>query len=153
MTSGAKLRMSIALTAIAVLVSAVAAGMTATEAIEERHEAMERIGESIGALAAIAKKKAPFDAEVVRTNAERIEAELKKSTEFFPEGSESGDHETWARPEIWSDREKFDEIFQSCIEAAVALQAVEEERAFLPALGALGNHCKSCHNEFRRPKD
>ena len=37
-------------------------------------------------------------------------------------------------------------------EAAEALKAVTEEAAFRPALGKLGNSCKSCHQDYRRPK-
>jgi cytochrome c556 len=36
--------------------------------------------------------------------------------------------------------------------AAVALQAVKDEAAFAPALGALGARCKSCHDKFRLPE-
>ncbi len=32
------------------------------------------------------------------------------------------------------------------------MQSVTDEAAFGPALGALGNGCKTCHDAYRRPK-
>lgn len=153
MSTQTKLRLSIALAAVAALVSVAATGATGTKAIQERHEAMERIKDSMGALGAMAKKKTPFDAEAVRTNAETIAAKLTEAAGLFPEGSETGDVETWAKAEIWSERENFDKMFQSAIEAAEKLQAVTEEKDFLPALGELGGNCKGCHEKYRRPEE
>jgi cytochrome c556 len=105
------------------------------------------------ALGAIAKKQQPFDAEVVRANATKIAEHLEQSAGLFPEGSDAGEIQTWAKPEIWTDREGFDEIFVSSHQAAVELQSVTEAEAFLPALGKLGNGCKSCHDPYRLPKN
>ena len=33
------------------------------------------------------------------------------------------------------------------------VESVTEESAFMPALGKLGNSCKSCHQDYRRPKN
>jgi cytochrome c556 len=33
------------------------------------------------------------------------------------------------------------------------MMTVTEEKDFLPALGRLGNACKSCHQTYRRPKE
>jgi cytochrome c556 len=123
-----------------------------TEAIKARQAAMEEVGEAIGALAAIAKKEAPFDPAAVKSSAGTIADRLKKAADLFPEGSGAGDVETWAKPEIWSDRENFDKGLETAHAAAVAMQSVTEEAAFGPALGALGNGCKSCHDAYRRPK-
>ena len=134
----------------AVLAIAVsAAAMTATEAIEQRKKEMEGVRDGILALAAIAKKEQPFDAEVVRSNGEKIATHLENATSLFPEGSDSGDVETTAKPEIWTDRDRFDKIFKDTIGAAVELQSVTDEKAFPPALGKLGNGCKSCHDLYR----
>jgi cytochrome c556 len=113
---------------------------------------MEGIGDAMKALGAVAKKEAPFDAKVVQSSAKTIADRLKKAAELFPEGSASGEVETWAKAEIWSDRENFDKDLEGAMAAAAALQQVTEEAAFLPALGALGNGCKSCHDTYRRPK-
>ena len=139
--------------AVAVVVSISAAAMTSTEAIKERQKAMGGVGEGMGALAAIAKQEQPFDAEVVQASAAKIAGHLEESVAFFPEGSDTGEVETWAKPEIWSDRSSFDEIMTRTHQAAVELQSVTEVSAFRPALGKLGNGCKSCHDLYRIPKD
>jgi cytochrome c556 len=148
-----KLRMLTALAAVAVVASIAVAATTGTTAIKERQEAMEEVGKAMKALGAIAKKEAPFDAEVVAANAETIANRLKKAADLFPQGSDKGDVETWAKAEIWSDRENFEKGLKTAAAAAVTMQSVTEEAAFGPALGALGNGCKTCHDKYRRPEE
>ena len=131
----------------------IASGLTAegTKAIEARHEAMESIGDAMKALGAIARGKTAFDADVVREQATTIAEELKKASTLFPPGSDKGDAETFAKPEVWTDAEGFAEAMKSGETAAAALRAVTKETDFRPALGELGGTCKSCHQRFRLP--
>jgi cytochrome c556 len=138
--------------AVAVAVAVSAAAMTATEAIKQRQKAMAGVGAGMQALGAIAKKEKPFDAEVVQASAAKIADHLEQSAELFPEGSDTGEVQTWAKPEIWTDRENFDGIFESSHQAAVELQSVTAAEAFMPGLGKLGKGCKSCHDLYRLPK-
>jgi cytochrome c556 len=139
--------------AVALVVTISAAAMTTTEAIKARQEAMEGVRDGMMALGAIAKKEQPFDPEVIQASAAKIADHLAKAAELFPEGSDAGDVQTWAKPEIWTDRQHFDEVLQSAHQAAVDLQSVTEADAFPPALGKLGNGCKSCHDLYRLPKN
>ena len=86
------------------------AAMTPTEAIKEREEMMEGILDEMKTLGAIAKKEQPFDAEVVNASAATIAENLKRSADLFPEGSDQGDVPTEAKPEIWTNRDQFDEL-------------------------------------------
>lgn len=128
------------------------AAMTATEAIKEREEMMEGIRDQMKTLGAIAKKEQPFDAEIVHAAAATIADNLKRSAELFPEGSDRGDVPTEAKPEIWTNRDQFDELLAAAHQAAVDMQSVTSADEFPPALGKLGNGCKSCHDLFRQPK-
>ncbi|HSL16823.1 MAG TPA: cytochrome c [Methylomirabilota bacterium] len=141
-----------AMTALVLAAAVTAAAMTATEAIQQRQKDMEGVRDGMMTLGAIAKKQQPFDAGVVQAAAAKIAGHLERAAELFPENSGSGDVETWAKPEIWSDRERFDATMASSHQAAVDLQSVTEAEAFPPALGALGNTCKSCHDLYRLPK-
>jgi cytochrome c556 len=136
--------------AFAVAVSA--AAMSATDAIRQRQREMEGVRDGMMTLGAIAKKEQPFVAEVVKTTAVKIADHLATAAKLFPEGSDSGDVQTWARAEIWSDRATFDQLLEGARQAAVELQGVTEPDAFGPALGKLGTGCKSCHDLFRLPK-
>ena len=149
--SGRKLRIWSA--AAAALVVAVSAAMAATEVIKQRQKAMQGVYEEMGTFAAIAKKEQPFNAEVVQASAAKMAEHLAKSAELFPEGSDTGDAQTWAKPEIWSDRGRFDELMESTHQAAVDMQSVTEAGELMPALGKLGNGCKSCHELYRLPKN
>jgi len=147
-----KLRLLTALALVAAVASITLAAVTGTAAIKDRQKAMEDIAQAMMALGAIAQKQAPFDAEVVKANAETVADRLNTAADLFPDGSDKGDVETWAKPEIWSDREQFQEHLKTAAAAAVAMQSVTDEAAFGPALGALGNGCKTCHDAYRRPK-
>ena len=150
---GTKIRMTlIALAVVAAVASITLAAATGTQAIKQRQQAMEDIGKAMKSLGAIAKQQAPFDADVVKASAETIANRLNTAAGLFPEGSDTGDVETWAKAEIWSDHETFQKDLEAAESAAVAMQSVTDEAAFGPALGALGNGCKTCHDTFRRPK-
>ena len=139
----------------AALAVALAAASVAAEKepIQARQDAMEAQGAAMKALGAIARKEAPFEAAVVRQNAETIASGLAAVAELFPEGSDRGAIETWARPEIWANRADFDAKRTAAHAAATDLAAVTDEAAFAPALGRVGNACKSCHEKYRRPKE
>ena len=149
--SGWKLR-NWGATAVAVVVAITAAAATGTEAIKQRQKEMGGVRDGIMALGAIAKKEQPFDAEVVHASAAKIDEHLAKAEELFPEGTAEGEVQTWAKPEIWADRDNFDKIMVSTRQAAVDMQSVTEAKAFPPALGKLGTGCKSCHDLYRIPK-
>ncbi len=136
---------------LAVAISA--AAMTATEAIQQRQKAMEGVRDGMMALGAIAKKQQPFDAAVVQANATKIADHLMQASQLFPDGSAEGEVQTWAKAEIWSDRAQFEELMAGAHQAAVEMQSVTEAEAFPPALGKLGNGCKSCHDLYRLPKN
>ena len=138
--------------AVSVVFTISVAAMTATEAIKQRQKAMEGVRDGMMAIGAIAKKEQPFDADVVKASATKIADHLEQAVELFPAGSDTGEAETWAKPEIWTDRAHFDEIYASAHQAAVELESVTEAEALMPALGKLGNGCKSCHDLYRLPK-
>jgi cytochrome c556 len=121
--------------------------------IEDRQALMKGVGKAIGAIVAMAKKEAPFDAAVINTSATTISGNLEKVKDLFPDGSFEGPPETWAKPAIAEDRAGFDQARMKAHEAAVAMAAIAEESQLEAALGTLGDGCKGCHEKFRRPKE
>ena len=101
MTRSAKHILAAALVA-ALAVAGAAVAASSMDVIKERQQAMKDVGGAMQNLAAIAKKEAPFEAEVVKKNAGIIAEALKKSADLFPEGSDKGDVETWSMPELRS---------------------------------------------------
>jgi cytochrome c556 len=124
-----------------------------TDVIKDRQQAMKDIAGAMQNLAAMVKREAPFDAGVVSENAGAIAEAMKKSADLFPEGSDTGEVETWAKAEVWSDRADFEKKLETAEAEAMALQAVSVETALPPALGKLGDACKACHQTYRRPKN
>lgn len=135
---------------VAVVVGGAAVAVIAADAFQDRHMAMEAVGDAMKPLGAMAKKAAPFDAAVVKASATTIVDNLKKAQGLFP--ADSGGGESRAKPEVWTDAAGFEKGMKDAQAAAVALQSVSDEAAFGPALGALGGACKNCHDKYRIPK-
>ncbi|NNE24623.1 MAG: cytochrome c [Rhizobiales bacterium] len=124
------------------------------DAVTDRQEAMKQVGDAMKAIAAIAKGEAAFDAAVVKANAEIMAKQFAAAKTMFPDGSETGEKPSRAKPEVWSDKDGFMKLLDDSITGANAVAAVTEESALRPALGALGNNsCKACHEKFRKPKE
>lgn len=142
--------LALPLVALAVAPLAIAAS---NDPISDRQDEMEGIGDSMKALGGIARKQAPFDAAVVKKHAETIAGHLETAKGLFPAGSDKGGMETWAKPEIWTNRADFEAKLQAAHAAALDLAKVGDEAAYPAALGKLGNACKACHDSYRRPKE
>jgi cytochrome c556 len=136
--------------AVAGIVLGASLAVVAADAFHDRHMAMEAVDQAAKPLWGMAKKATPFDAAVVKASATAIADNLKKAHGLFPAGSGGG--ESRAKPEVWTDASGFDKSMKDSIAAAVALQAVTDEGAFGPALGAVGASCKGCHEKYRLPK-
>jgi cytochrome c556 len=143
-------KQAVASLVVTLSVGGAAAIVLAADAYQDRHMAMEGVGDAMKSLGAIAKKQAPFDAAVVKANATTIAENLDKASKLFTAGSGGGDSR--AKPEVWTDAAGFEKGMKDARAAAVALQSVSDEAAYGPALGALGSTCKSCHDKYRIPK-
>jgi cytochrome c556 len=144
--------------AIAVTAGAMATGLLVSAAlagpIEDRQKSMKEQGAALGVLVKMLKNEAPFDAAQVKAVSDTLIAHFQSDKTLFPEGSDKGDVETWAKAEIWSDNADFLKRFDDAIVDATALGTVTDLAALGPALGKLGKEdCGACHEKFRRPKN
>lgn len=84
-------------------------------------------------------------------HAEGIVTAFQHMGNAYPEGSDKG--ETKAKPNIWSERAKFDEAGKKAFTAAQALVAATkagDNAKSADAFKALGAACKGCHEDFRK---
>lgn len=102
-------------------------------------------------LGAIAKSQQPFDAAAATRAANVIATLAPVFATAFPAGTDQG--ETRARPEIWSQADKFKQAMDRYIaEANKLVDASKSGNAdnFKNQFGALAKTCDSCHDDFRK---
>ena len=124
---------------------------SADDAIEYRQGALAVMGHHFGLVGAMANGKLPFDAKAAQVNADLVVTLAHLPWSGFIEGSDKGD--TGAKPEVWSQADKFKADAQKLQDAAVKLAAAAktgEQAAIKAAFGATGETCKSCHDDFRK---
>jgi cytochrome c556 len=145
---------SLAASAVAALLAcgqAAAQFKNADDAIEYRQGALAVMGNHFSRIGAMASGKLPFDAKAVQANADLVATLAKLPWSAFIEGSDKGD--TNARPEIWSQADKFKAASQKLEDATVKLAAAAKtgnQDAIKAAFGATGETCKACHDDFRK---
>lgn len=72
---------------------------------------------------------------------------------LFPEGTDFG--ETEAKPEVWSQREAFEQAAEESkrsIDAFAAAVQQGDRKAMLTAFKKMGDACKACHEDFREKR-
>ena len=131
--------------------SATAQFKNADDAIEYRQGALAVMGNHFGRIGAMVNNKAPFDAKAVQANAELVATLAKLPWPAFIEGSDKGD--TSAKPEIWTQQDKFKADAQKLQDATARLLEAARtgnQDAIKTAFGATGETCKTCHEDFRK---
>jgi cytochrome c556 len=146
---------------LAVAVAVVAGAVTALpaaaqfakpeDAVKYRKGAFTVMAAHFGRVAQMANNRIPFDAKAVASNAEIATMVSALPFAGFIEGTDKG--ETKAKPEIWSERDKFtaaatkmqDEMAKLNVAAKTGDQA-----AIRTAAGAVGQACKACHDTYRK---
>ena len=123
-------------------------------AIESRKAAYTLIANNFRWFGAVAKGSAPYDDAEALKRAQRIAFLSALPVENFPEGSNIGEPESKAKPDVWSNRADFDKKQHEFQEHAAALAEVvaKEKGATEPlkaAVAALGQDCKGCHDTYK----
>lgn len=135
--------------AFAVAAGAAWAANEPANVIKYRKNLMKAVGGHIANIGAVVKGEVDFRGDM-KPNADAIVDLLMAAGHVFPEGSGTGD--TKAKPEIWSDRAKFDRALADSLAAARQLAAVAgggDMAAVGAAMGGLGKSCGGCHRPFR----
>lgn len=137
----------------AVLSTSLAALAADDPFIKYRQKLMGANGANIGAIADILKFSLPY-----QDNIEVHANQLSKLASLIPSAFEKDVSEglTDAKPEIWQDWDQFKAYADDLAEASDKLAEIAAA-GDMPAVGAqvkeVGNACKQCHEDFRKPKE
>lgn len=132
-----------------------AAGPSPTkQAVENRKAAFTLIGNSFRYFGAVVKGAAPYNEAEATKRAARIVFLASFPGEYFPEGSNVGEPESKAKPDVWSDHADFDKKlkdFQAHAGNLVEVNAKEKAAtdAFKSAVAAIAQDCKGCHDTYK----
>lgn len=142
---------TVALAGLATALPAAAQFAKPEDAIKYRKAGMTMMAAHFGRVAAMANGRVPFDAKAAAENAEIATALSKLPYAGFMAGTDKGD--TKAKPEIWSDADKFRTAITRMQDEMVKLNAAAKGGnidAIKAASGEVGKACKGCHDDFRR---
>ncbi|MFL5303414.1 MAG: c-type cytochrome [Anaeromyxobacteraceae bacterium] len=151
----------VVLVALAALAAPVAAAAQAKpeEAIRARQSIMRVIALNFGPLGKMGSGDVAFNKDVFQANAARVEALWAMNPgQFFVPGSDKPVTGakiatfTDAKPEIWSQHDKFKAAAERTTQQIAGLaQAARtgDEKAMRAAAGEVGKSCKGCHDDFR----
>jgi len=121
------------------------------DAIKYRKAGMNMMAAHFGRVAGMAAGKIPFDAKVAADNADTAAMLSKLPYAGFIEGSDKGD--TKAKPEIWTENDKFKAAAAKMQEEMAKLNVVAKGGnidAIKAAVGDTGKACKACHDNYRK---
>ncbi len=144
---------SLALTTVALitLVPPSFAHEGAMGVVKERMDGMSAMGKALKSMSEMLKGTVAFDGEVARLNAEVIKSHSgAEMIKLFPKGATQSVSE--ARPEIWTDWERFSNYAMDLEAAAQILSDRAESEIDEEAFKRATDTCAACHKSFRQKK-
>jgi cytochrome c556 len=135
-------------------VNAQSAPSPTKQAVENRRAAFLLVGNTFRWFGAVAKGTIPYDEAEATKRAARVAFLSGLVGENFPEGSNPGEPDSKAKPDVWSNRADFDKKlkdFETHAQALVEVNAKEKNGgdAFKAAVAALAGDCKGCHETYK----
>lgn len=121
------------------------------DAVKYRKAGMTLMAAHFGRIGAMANGKAPFDAKAAMDNAETAAMLSKLPFAGFVDGSDKGD--TKAKPEVWSEKDKFRTATSKMQEEMTKLNAAAKSGnldQIKAAFGPAAKSCKACHDDFKK---
>jgi cytochrome c556 len=122
------------------------------DAIKYRQSVMKAVGGHMGGAVAIIKGKVPYKEDLV-AHASGLSDMANVTANAFKEKTSGGD--TRAKDDIWEDADEFSEKIAAFRKATADFLAAAKSggpEAAGAKLGAVGDACKGCHEEFRAKK-
>jgi cytochrome c556 len=123
--------------------------------IRDRHELMEAQGQQAEAINdAFNVGSEGFDEAIIQRAAQAIAMSSHRIPELFPKGST--DPNSRALPSIWENWDKFVALSKQLEDQANSLSdaaASQDDEMLKEKSQKMFATCKSCHDQFRRPKE
>ena len=144
--------MAIGLVTTLTALPAAAQFRNADAAIKYRQSAMSLQGNHMARVFAMANGQVPFDAKVAAENIEIVAMLNRLQFTAFIDGSDKGN--TRAKPEIWSEKDKFNAAIAKSQEDVLKFAAAGKTGSLdqiKAAAGAVGESCKACHDAYQKP--
>lgn len=151
-----KLRPSLAVAALALVTAVPAAAQfrNAEAAIKYRQSVMTVKNNHLARVFAMVNGQVPFDAKVAAENIEIVNmlSGNAQFASFMVDGSDKGN--TRAKPEIWTEKDKWNAAIVKSQEDMAKLVAAGKAGnldQIKAAAGAVGASCKACHDAYQKP--
>lgn len=123
------------------------------KAVEARQGQFKLYSHNLAVLGGMAQGKMDYDAGMAQTAADNLfHVTRHDQSRLWPEGTSSFIVDgTRAKPEIWENLDDFTAKFVAMQDATAALQGVAGDGldALRPAVGAVGQACGACHEDYR----
>lgn len=119
------------------------------DVIKDRQELMKSQGAAMKAINGILEANGPL--ADIAPHAAKLEETSAKIADLFPAGSDQGD--TKAKPEIWTEMDKFRGAASKMQDEMVKLNTAAKAGnldAMKAAVGEVGKACKGCHDTYRK---
>jgi cytochrome c556 len=143
----------------AVWIAALAAGMTLPaaaqfarpeEAVKYRQATWFVLNQHFTRIGAMTRGRVPFDGRLALRDAEVVAALARLPSAAFGPGTDLPNNH--ARPEIWTETQRFRELGDRLVVDTTRLLAVARTQdldQIKAAYGAAANTCKECHDAYR----
>ena len=120
------------------------------EAVKYRQATWLVLNQHFARIGLVTRGRLPFDGRAVLRDAEVVETLARLPAAAFGPGTDLGsDH---ARPEIWTESQRFRELGERLVGATGKLTAAARTQdldQIKAAYGAAANTCKECHDAYR----
>jgi cytochrome c556 len=139
--------------AVLVVVGAAAAATVSDDPIQSRQNLMKNVGAAMGAAGNMVRGDTEFEPRAAHLAMRTMNSSIIGFVEFLAEGSHEGD--TRALPAIW---ENMVDVLAKAEALRVATQAAidaepEDLDTFRPLFAEVGQTCRACHEDYRRPEE
>lgn len=118
------------------------------DAVKYRQSSLFVMSQHFGSLGAMANGRAEFNADLAKQNGAVLETIAALPWQAFGAGTEGGK----TKPEVWSQKAKFDEHTNKFVAEAGKLAAAAKTgdlAQLKAAFGPAAQTCKACHDAFR----